>query len=170
MNPNNRFNLLLGVLLIVFGGWWLAAQFVPALQPWGRIAFTWPLIIIGVGLFLLAIGFLTGTAEMAIPACIVGGIGGLLFYQNATGNWGSWAYAWALIPGFVGVGVALAGFLKGRGWGAMRDGLGLIVISLVLFVIFGAFLGGGHFLAGYWPILLILLGLWILFRPFRRKA
>ncbi|MDD5468843.1 MAG: hypothetical protein PHS96_13660 [Anaerolineales bacterium] len=55
MNPQTRFSVVLGGLLVLFGGWWLAAQFVPALQPWGHITFTWPLIVVGVGALLLVI-------------------------------------------------------------------------------------------------------------------
>lgn len=79
---------------------------------------------------------------MAVPACIVGGIGGLLLWQNATGEWQSWAYAWTLIPGFVGVGTLLSGLLGGtlrRDFGA---GAWRVLISLISFGIFASFLGG----------------------------
>ena len=86
----------------------------------------------------------------------------LFYWQDATGNWDSWAYAWTLIPGFVGVGVLLEGLLSGnfrRAWGG---GMTLIVISAVMFLIFGSFLGGPISLGQWWPVLLILLGLWML--------
>lgn len=165
MNRETRSNLVIGLLLIVLGGWFLAGQFVPGLKFWINAEKSWPLFVIGAGLLLLVLGLLTQTAEMAIPACIVGGIGGLLYWQNTTGNWDSWAYAWTLIPGFVGVGIMLAGLLRGQGSRAFREGGGLILVSLVLFVIFGSFLGGGAVLGSYWPVLLILLGLWLLVRP-----
>ena len=165
MNRETRSNLVIGLLLIVLGGWFLAGQFVPDLKFWINAEKSWPLFVIGAGLLLLVLGLLTQTAEMAIPACIVGGIGGLLYWQNTTGNWDSWAYAWTLIPGFVGVGIMLAGLLRGQGSRAFREGGGLILVSLVLFVIFGSFLGGGAVLGSYWPVLLILLGLWLLVRP-----
>jgi hypothetical protein len=105
---------------------------------------------------------------MAVPACIVGGIGGLLYWQNATGNWESWAYAWTLIPGFVGVGIVLSGLLGGDTQQSVRGGAWLILISLVLFTIFGSFLGGLGLLGPYWPVLLIALGLLVLVRSFFR--
>ena len=46
---------------------------------------------------------------MMVPASIVTGIGGLLYWQNATGRWESWSYAWALIVASVGVSI---GFVK----------------------------------------------------------
>jgi len=123
--------------MILLGAWFLAGQLVPGLQAW----FAWPLTIVGVGVLLLIIGLLTGVPGLAVPACIVGGIGGLLYWQDATGNWESWAYAWALIPGFVGVGGVLAGLLGGEGRQAVRGGGTLILISLILFAIFGSFFG-----------------------------
>ena len=106
---------------------------------------------------------------MAVPACIVGGIGGLLYWQNATGNWESWAYAWTLIPGFVGVGIVLSGLLGGEIRQSVSGGGWLILISLVLFTIFGSFFGALGIVGDYWPVLLILLGLLILIRSLFRS-
>jgi hypothetical protein len=107
---------------------------------------------------------------MAVPACIVAGIGGLLYWQNLTGNWDSWSYAWALIPGFVGVGIILAGLMgEGRLRDAIDGGGTLILISAVMFAIFGSFLGGLELLGDWWPLLLILVGLLVLVRSFFRK-
>ena len=102
---------------------------------------------------------------MAVPACIVAGIGGILYYQNMTGDWASWAYAWTLIPGFVGVGID-------PGWLVWRDIPQIAagrrhfdpdqpdpVRHLLLL------LGGKSYLGVYWPVLIILLGLWLLIRP-----
>ena len=106
---------------------------------------------------------------MAVPACVVGGIGGLLYWQNVTGNWESWAYAWALIPGFVGVGTMLMGIVS-RDGGQVRSAAWLLVISAILFVVFGSFFGALGFLGKYWPVLLILLGVLSLFQGlFRRR-
>jgi hypothetical protein len=152
--------LVAGLVLILLGAWFLAVQLVPGLQIW----FSWPLIVVGVGVFLLILGLLTGAPGLAVPACIVGGIGGLLYWQNATGNWESWSYTWTLIPGFVGVGVVLSGLLGGEGPQAVRGGGSLILISLVLFAVFGSFFGALGMVGDYWPALLILLGLLMLGR------
>jgi hypothetical protein len=40
--------------------------------------------------------------------------------------------------------------------------------GLVAFLIFGGFFGLDPSLARYWPVLLILLGLWVLFKALRR--
>ena len=162
MDASRRSAIAGGIVLILFGLIFLAWQAIPEVRSWVD-TFSWPLIIVGVGALLLIIGLLTGTPGMAVPACIVAGVGGLLYWQNQTGNWASWSYAWALIPGFVGVGSALAGLLGGKGK-EVRDGLQLVLISLILFAIFGSFLGAPWRIAKYWPILLILLGLISLFR------
>jgi hypothetical protein len=157
-----RGNLVLGIILILMGGWFLATQFYPGLEDLIPIRLTWPLIMVAVGLFLLVFGVLTGGTGMAVPAAIVGGLGVLFYWQDATNNWESWAYVWTLIPGFVGVGVLLDGLLSGRFRQAWGGGMTLIVISAVMFVIFGSFLGGPISMGDYWPVLLILLGVWML--------
>lgn len=171
MDKRRRSQIAGGLLLILLGAFWLAAQFIPEAQAWlARIDWSsgWPLIVVGVGAFLLVFGLAVGEPGMAVPACIVGGIGGLLFWQNLTGEWESWSYAWALIPGFVGAGTILAGLLGGNARGAIGGGLWLIFISLVLFVIFGSFLGGQRMLGDYWPALLIVAGLFLLVRALLR--
>ena len=168
MDRGRRSSLAGGLVLILLGALFLAVQLVPGLQDW----LEWPLIIVGIGVLLLIIGLLTGVPDMAIPACIVGGIGGLLYWQNATGNWESWTYAWALIPGFVGVGIVLSGLLSGQVRQAVSGGGTLILISLVMFLIAGSFFGalGLGPLGDYWPALLIALGLLILIQGlFRRR-
>jgi hypothetical protein len=170
MNKRRRTGLIGGTLLILLGVWFLLVQYVPEFEGLLNIEFSWPLFVIGAGVVLLILGLLTGEPGMAVPACIVGGIGVLLYYQNQTGDWASWAYAWTLIPGFAGVGAILAGLLGDKPKQSVRDGVNLIIISAVMFVIFSSFLGGQNLLGPYWPVLLILLGVWFLIQPlFRRK-
>ena len=164
----SRTNLALGIILLAIGGWLLVARQVPALQDL-MDNFTWPMWTIGAGVLILLIGLLTGAPGMAVPACIVAGIGGILYYQNATGNFASWSYMWTLIPGFVGVGSILAGLLGEHTRRNLGHGLRLIVTSAVLFLIFATFLGGLSILGEYGlPVLLILLGLYVLARGFMR--
>ena len=169
MDRKRRSSLAAGLVLILLGAWFLAVQFVPGLRAWMNIEYSWALIIVGVGVLLLVIGLLTGVAGLAVPACIVGGVGGLLHWQNATGNWESWAYAWALIPGFVGAGIVLSGLLGGEVRQSVRAGGRLILISLVLFAVFGSFFGALGLVGRYWPVLLIALGLLILIQSLFRS-
>ncbi|HLF81114.1 MAG TPA: hypothetical protein VI410_05035 [Anaerolineales bacterium] len=158
MDRGNRSRLGTGIILVLLGLWFLAVRISPNLGKWAEGNLGWPVIVIGVGLAMLLMGIVTGGYGLAVPASIVAGIGGLLYWQNATGNWESWAYAWALIPGFVGIGVGLMGLLEGKRGEALRSGGWLILISLVMFFVFGSFLGGGSLLGPYWPVLLIGLG------------
>lgn len=167
MESRTRSNLVWGALLILLGAWFLLVQLFPGLGLlFGPNA--WPLYIVGVGVVLLVIGALTGVPSMAIPAAIVGGIGGLLYWQNATDQWESWAYAWTLIPGFVGIGTILMGLLEGK-WSTMSGGIWLVVLSLIFFAIFSSFFGGPSILGQYWPILLVLLGVLLLLQSFFRR-
>lgn len=161
MTSSQRSALTGGLVLVALGIVLLAGQFLPNLWSWVG-EWSWPLLVVGAGVVLLIIGVLANVPGMAVPACIVGGIGLLLYWQNRTGNWESWAYAWALIPGFVGIGTIVAGLWEGKG-STVRGGLWLVLISLIMFVVFGSFLGapfgvGFDFIAKWWPVALILLG------------
>lgn len=164
----NRTNLALGLILLLIGGWLLVTQQVPAFRELteNMTAATWT---IAAGALVLLIGLLTGAPGMAVPASIIAGIGGILYYQQQTNNFASWSYMWTLIPGFVGVGSILAGLLGENTRRSLAHGLRLIVTSAVLFLIFATFFGGLSILGDYGlPILLILLGLYILARGFAR--
>ena len=158
-----RGSIVSGVILILAGAIFLLLQFFPGLADWLDLGRQWPLIIVAVGGFFL-LAALLGAPSLAIPGSIVGGIGGLLYYQNLTDNWSSWAYTWALIPGFVAIGVILMNGLQGRFRRGWREGGGLLGLSLVLFIIFGAFFNGLGGLGRYWPLLLILAGVWLLLK------
>jgi hypothetical protein len=97
----------------------------------------------------------------------VGGIGGILAYQWFTGNWESWSFMWALIPGFVGLGIILMSLMGGEG--SVKDGATLVFISFILLAIFGSFFGAIGMAGKYWPVLLILLGVVLLVRSFFNK-
>jgi len=158
MINGRRSSLVVGGMLILLGALLLVVRLVPGF----RAVPTGPSIVVGVGLFLLIMALLTKTPGLAIPACIVGGIGMLLYWQAVTGNWGSWAFAWTLIPGFVGVGLLVAGLLGENPPETIKAGAIMIIISIGLFVVFGAFLGGFGLLGRYWPVLLIGGGLLLL--------
>ena len=165
----NRSNLFLGILLIAIGGWLVATRQVPDLQEWLETNFTWPMWTIGAGLLVLLIGLITGAPGMAVPASIIAGVGGILYYQNATGDFSSWSYAWTLIPGFVGVGTILAGLLGENTRRNVGHGLRLVVTSAVLFLVFATFFGEFNFLGEYGAaIILILLGVFVLARGLMR--
>ena len=169
MDRTKRSTLAIGILLVLVGAYFIVANLVPAFQSWMNITMSWPLIIIAVGAGLLVLGLLVGAPEMAIPAVIVGGIGGILYYQNLSGNWGSWSYMWTLIPGLSGLGMLLGKLLGARGEHTVRSSLDTIGTSLVMFVIFGAFFGAFKMLGDYWPLLLVAAGVLLGIRSLIRK-
>jgi hypothetical protein len=161
MDSRSRSAVAGGTILILLGVFFLIIRIVPGI--FGE--FSWPLIIIGVGVVFLVVAVITWTPGLTVPACIIGGIGAILYWQNLTGHWETWAYAWTLIPGFVGVGVFLSELLEGRPMKALVDGGWPILVSLVLFFIFGYFLGNLPWLGAYWAVLLIVVGVLIILRP-----
>jgi hypothetical protein len=171
MLRKNRTQLALGIILILVAAWLIASrifdlQFVLTFA-------SWPVWVIFSGAIILLIGLMVGAPGMAVPACIVAGIGGILYFQNSLNSFAgfaSWSYMWTLIPGFVGVGVLLSGLLGGTLRKDASGGLNLLVISAILFAIFGTMFGGwtifGQY-AEFAPIaLLFILGVWLIVRGF----
>lgn len=161
-----------GIILILVGLFFLILPLFPNLADQIDIEQQWPLIIAAIGaLFLLAA--LLGTPRLAVPGSVITGIGLLMYYQNLNDAWETWSYAWTLIPGFVGIGTILMFALRGNARAGFQQGGRLILISLVLFAIFGALFGGVLAFGQIWPLLLIGLGFWLLaknlFRTRRSK-
>lgn len=174
MNKSGRSQLALGIILILIGGWFLLNQTMPEFRDFFEPYTEWPVNMLLIGAGILIIGLATGSPGLAVPAVIVAGIGGIFYYQEATGNYGSWSYMWALIPGFIGVGNLLQGLLGENTAYNFKRGLNMMVVSAVLFIAFAAFLGGWNILGEFGPaVLLILLGLWVLgsglYRSYRKK-
>ena len=169
MQKTERSNLAAGLILILIGGVFLAGKLLPEWFAWLSWENNWPLIVIGVGAVFLIIGALTQTPALAVPAFLISGIGGILYWQNLTGNWESWSYIWTLIPGFVGLGIIVSGFLAGTFRESLREGIRTMVVSLVMFAIFGSFLGFNDFNGLLLPSLIILAGVAILLETIIRR-
>ena len=165
MEARTRSAVVTGAILIALGVFFLVTRFVPEIFR----TVSWPFLVIGVGAIFAIIGLVTWTPGLLVPACIVGGIGAILYWQNLTGRWDTWSYVWALIPGFVGVGVFLNETMEGRPIRGLIEGGWPILVSLVLFFLFGSFLGGITLFAPWWAILLILVGVLVILKPFADK-
>jgi hypothetical protein len=120
---------LVGTILILVGALFLGAQLLDI--DVGEVG--WPFFVIIPGVVSLALGFvLRGAAGLIIGGSVVTMVGLVLLYQNTTGHWESWAYAWALVgPGGSGIGSVLAG-TRERSPGLVRAGLWQIVVGLTL--------------------------------------
>jgi hypothetical protein len=123
--------LAMGVVLVVVGVFYLVVQ-VAGID---LSVFGWPLFVIIAGLSLLVVGFASLGTGAAIPGGILTMVGLVLAYQNSTGHWTSWAYAWALVaPGGVGLGLFLQG-IRERNPGLIRQGRSLMFIALLIFMV-----------------------------------
>jgi hypothetical protein len=130
--------LALGVLLIVLGVLFLAGEQFHV--DWSR--YGWPMFVIVPGLVLLVLGLAVPNEAglgMAIPGGIIATVGLILAFQDSTGAYASWSYAWALVaPGSVGVSLFLYGLLHRR-LDLLDAGLRTAAVGLGLFVGFGLF-------------------------------
>jgi hypothetical protein len=162
----SRSSLRTGLALILLGVVFLILQLVPGISAIFRGENAPALVLFGVALLLLIIGIATGAPGMIIPICIIAGIGGIFYWQTALGaGFLSWSYAWALIPGFVGVGIFLNELLQGHPLKGLNDALGPIIFSIVAFLIFGSIFGGISSVGVVVPAILIVIGLLVLARP-----
>jgi hypothetical protein len=160
---SNEGSLLLGGMLVTLGILFLIGQLFDVYI--GR--WIWPFFVMAPGVLLFSLGLAREDQPgvgMAIAGSIVTSTGVLLFLQNITGLWASWAYAWALIaPTSVGAGQMLFGKLKGRPE-LVTTGARLVkiggIIFLVGFVFFELLIGVSGFGLGRigWPLFLIGLG------------
>lgn len=164
-----RSSIIGGVILISVGIILLVLQLLPNAGQVINIGQQWPLFIVGVGL-LLFLGALFGAPPLAVPGSVVAGIGLMLYFQNIYDAWETWAFSWALIPAFIGVGTILMQTLQGNIKVGLRDGGRLIVLGLILFFVFGAVFSDWFSLDVIWPVLVIALGLWLLIRSFLKRA
>ncbi len=163
MRKQGRTQLALGIILILLGGWFIAQRTFPEVAAFADRFTSGSLSMVAIGAVLFLLGLILGAPGLAVPAAIVAGIGGILYYQDLTGDSSTWSFMWTLIIGFIGVGVILQGLLGENTRDNLRHGLNMMVVSAVLFLVFSAFLGGWNILGSFGPaILLILLGLWVL--------
>ena len=132
----DRGGVTIGVLLIVLGVLFLAGESLHV--DWGR--YGWPMFVIVPGVVLMILGLAVPNEAglgMAIPGGIITTVGLILAFQDSTGAYASWAYAWALVaPGSIGVSLLLYGLLHRR-LDLLDAGLRTAAVGLGLFVGFG---------------------------------
>jgi len=130
--------IALGALLIAVGAGFLASQLFNV--DLGR--YGWPGFVIVPGVLMLGVGLAIPREAglgLAVPGSIVTVVGLVLAFQEATGAWASWAYAWALVaPGSVGIALVLYGILH-RHPDLVDAGARTAAVGLGLFVGFGLF-------------------------------
>jgi hypothetical protein len=139
----------------------------------------WPFIIIGVGVVILGIGlFVMNEQGMVIGGTVVTTVGLVLLYQDRTGHWESWAYAWALVgPAASGLGLALWG-LRSSNAGDVRNGiwglLGGFAFFAIGFLFFEGLIGisGERLPLAEWvlPAAVIVMGVVVLMRGLLQRG
>jgi hypothetical protein len=171
---------VVGVILVLAGiGWFVLREL--RLDPFEAIARAgWPFFVILPGVAFLLVSLIPPAPRglgFAIAGSIVTTVGTVLFYQNATGHWESWAYAWALVgPGAAGLGMVLYGLIFRR-QEIVRGGTRLVAIGAAVFVA-GAWYFETIFETGrvpieigaWWPVVMVVIGLTILATAFARRG
>jgi hypothetical protein len=159
----------IGVVLILVGVLLFAGQALNI----GLGDLGWPVWIVAVGLAILLSGLaLTREEGMVVGGTVVTTVGLVLFYQNATGLWATWAYAWALVgPAAGGLGMVLWGLRNGNGRD-VRNGFWALLGGLAIFAVGYLFFEGVIGLSGdrlplpEWvlPVVVIGIGVVVLLR------
>jgi hypothetical protein len=166
----------LGVALLVIGGLLFAGQLFGI----GVDDLGWPAIVIGIGVVIGVLGlFVNREQGMVIGGTVVTTVGLVLLYQDQTGRWETWAYAWALVgPAASGLGMLLWGVRQAdpteirNGTWALLTGLGIFVVGFLFFEgVIG--IGGEPLGLPEWllPVVIIGIGVVILARAiFERRS
>lgn len=161
--------LAIGVVLVLIG----AALFAGQLLGIGIEDIGWPFFVIAAGVAILVIGLVVADEQgMVIGGAITTTVGLVLLYQDQTGRWESWAYAWALVgPAASGLGMVLwgvrssnAGDIRNGAWGFL-GGLGMFVVGFLFFEgVIG--IGGDRLALPEWllPVAVIAIGVVVLGR------
>jgi hypothetical protein len=130
-------SLVAGLVLIALGLLALLGQIFRGFPFW---SYLWPVIILLFG-GLFFVGMFAGgksLAGLAIPGSIISGIGLMMFFQNLTRYWESWAYSWTVILILVGLGIFIMG-LYTEDYHRRQAGLRVMKVGAILLIIFGGF-------------------------------
>ena len=159
----------LGVALLLIGG----LLFVGQLLDIGIGDVGWPAIVIGIGVVILVLGlFVNREQGMVIGGTVVTTVGLVLLYQDQTGRWETWAYAWALVgPAASGLGMVLWG-IRNADPAEIRNGTWTLLGGLAIFVVGFLFFEGVIGISGEplglpeWvlPVVVIAIGVVVLAR------
>lgn len=171
MKNQTQSNFSGGLILISLGIIFLAIQIWPdtVKQLLGETQ-SWPMLIIAIGVIFWLAALLGRSYGLVIPGTILAAIGGILYYQNRSGDWESWAYVWPLVPASVGLGLALFGLLHGqKGKPSRKTGFYMFSISVAVFFIFWSMFTAALDFRLVWAVLMIAAGILLVLRTFSRS-
>src|SRR5688500_2540506 len=161
--------MVIGVVLVLLG----VALFAGQVLGIGIEDIGWPFFVIAAGVAIAVIGLVAADEQgMVIGGVITTTVGLVLLYQDQTGRWETWAYAWALVgPAASGLGLALWGVRRGSAsdlriglWGLL-GGLAIFAVGFLFFEgVIG--IGGDRLAQPEWllPVAVIGLGVVVLGR------
>jgi len=151
LKTSDHSNTALGIFLILLGGLFLLIQL--NYFDWGNF---WPLIIVCIGLAFM-VGFFMDQRNygLLMPASVLLIIGLLFTYLTLTG-WGSMEDLWPTFILAPGIGFLLMALYAPKPNKLWFPGSILIVVATVFYARFWDYLR-------YWPVILIILGLYLIF-------
>ncbi|MBA3587579.1 MAG: hypothetical protein H0W41_08080 [Chloroflexi bacterium] len=152
----------IGLVLVLVGAALFAAQMLGI----GLEDIGWPFLVIAAGVAILVIGLVVMNEQgMVIGGTVVTTVGLVLLFQDRTGRWESWAYAWALVgPAASGLGLALWGLRSGNA-GDVRNGMWGLLGGLAIFAIGFLFfegvigIGGDRLALPEWLLPVVVIGI-----------
>jgi hypothetical protein len=158
---NNRSPIGLGVLLIAVGAIFLAVNLLE--MSWRSL---WPLLLVA-GAAINFVIFLTDRRNVGalMPATILL-IYGALFQYCALLGWWRMSELWPVFILGPGLGLFMMYLFGTREKGLLVPAFILIGLSAIFFVAFGPF----RYYSRYWPVLLILFGLFLLLKRQKLQA
>lgn len=162
-------NRSIGAILLIGVGVLFFLTNTLGINIWGIFDFSWPLFVVLPGLLFLGLAFFGDSkiAGLVVPGALIAGTGAILWVQDITDHWESWAYVWTLYPVFLGLALMFLGRRTnsrdtektGRGfvaWGTVAFLIGFAFFELL---IFGGLGGLGSVLL---PLVLIGIGVMML--------
>ena len=143
--------------------------FTLGILPWEAMGTYWPVLIILGGLAFL-VAYLFGRED---PGLLIPGVGGLLIgffflaFTTGTLSWEDMGVLWPLFPLLGGVAFVVAYLVGGRqDKGVLWVGLAAVAIGVLgLAITIGSL--SLPWLSNFWPILLIVIGLLLVWRSYR---
>ena len=160
---------LLGVTLVIVGAGLILLRELQ-IDPFEAVSDAgWPYFVIIPGIVLLLASLVPAPPRgvgFAIAGSIVSTVGVVLLYQETTGQWTSWAYAWALVgPGAAGLGMLVYGLIF-RQRDLLAAGARLVAIAAAIFAVgywyFETIFTTGQApvdLGDWWPLVFVVIGL-----------
>jgi hypothetical protein len=148
----NRPALLPGLILLGLGLYFFLQQFhIPFLSD----ILNWPVILIVIGLSFIICSFSGWDKMMILPGGILLSIGIIFLGMDI---WSALSIHWSMYPGAVGVGFLLA-FIRTKETSFLVPACVLLAFPFVFYV-----LGGLDIIQQWWPIALVLVGIFLIFR------